>query len=276
MSRPKVRQLLPAPVFDQFLALQTKARAIADILRPSDHVFYQSHMRAYTTLVSHILASNPEVAGYIELHRSYRHPADLVVMRHQIQTVTGAGVSRSRYKLDKLLHNGNGVSQEIAAGSNVKSIFALRRPAETLPSIVDMVSRTGERMSYETPEGATDYYINRVRRLAVEADKARDSLYFDAETVIDDTDRLLERLSTFLDLKSPLRSDYQTFAQTGKKGAGDPSENIKSGTILRDRPRANLEFPSDLIEAADAAYAESRRELIQTCTITVTNQGATR
>ena len=274
MSRPKLSQVLPSSVFAQLQVAQTKTRAIADILRSSEHIFYQSHMRAYTSLISHILASNPEIAGYLELHRSYRHPADLVVMRHQIQTISGAGVHRSRYHLDKLLHNGNGVSEEIASMNGSKSIFALRRPAETLPSIIEMVNLTGERMAYDNPEGATEYYLNRVQRLVHEADKAGDSFYFDAESVIDDTDRLLGRLTAFLGLESVLVGEYNTFAQTGEKGSGDPSENIKSGTIVRDRKTPTVDFPTELLAEADEAYQGARQELIQRCTITVTNQGA--
>lgn len=276
MTRRPLRNRVPDPVFQRFREYQTKARAIAQILRPGEYIFYQSHMRAFTTLTSHILASSPEVAGYVELHRSYRHPADLVMMRHQIQALSGAGLGTSRYYLDKLLHNGNGVSSDVGQSEAVNSIFALRRPAETLPSIVAMVAKTGEAMDYATPEGATDYYIRRVERLAHEASKAGRSFYFDAETIVDETDRLLSRLTGFLDLSHPLSSDYETFEQTGKIGIGDPSENIATGTVVRDREKPQIDFPADLVADADTAYVAARRQLLATCSVTVTQQGVVR
>lgn len=274
MSRPRLQQLLPRAAFERFQVAQTKLRAIVDILGTSEYIFYQSHMRAYTSLISHILANNPEIIGYIELHRSYRHPADLVMMRQQIQTVSGAGLNRARYKLDKMLHNGNGVGDEIMRSPDVKSIFALRKPHETLPSIVAMVERTGEKVAYASIEGATEYYVQRVQRLAADATRAGSSIYFDAETVVDDTDRLLGRLSSFLGLRTPLESEYKTYSETGRVGSGDPSQNIHSGTVVRDRERAEIEVPLELLERAEAAYRSARHGLIQSCSVTVTLEGA--
>lgn len=264
---------LPKPVLERLRSTQTKARAIVDILSSTDHIFYQSHMRAYTTLTSHILASSPEIIGYVELHRSYRHEADLVLMRHQLQSLSGPGVTKSRYMLDKLLHNGNGVSEDIGKSPRVRSLFALRHPSETLPSILEMVARTGEKLDYSTPDGATAYYVERVARLAHEAEKAGTSFYFDAETIVDDTDRLLSRLTDFLGLNEQLSHQYQTFEQTGTAGAGDPSNNIKSGVILRDREQSKMQVPDDLLQIASTAYDQARARLISVCDMTVTTTG---
>lgn len=271
MARPKLHDIVPESVFQKFLVLQAKARVISDVLRSREHILYQSHMRAYTTLLSHILASNPDIAGYVELHRSYRHPADLVIMRQQVRALSGPGIAGSRYTLDKLLHNGNGVSAEVGRSDDVKSVFALRLPEDTLPSIVEMVRRTGESVMYATPEGAAKYYVNRVQRLANEAANTDQSFYFDAETIVDDPDRLLSALTGFLGLSTDLSTEYETFEQTGQEGSGDPSKNIQSGTIVRDRERPNVDFPEDLIQQATDAYHLAREALLVACSHTVTS-----
>jgi hypothetical protein len=269
----KVIDALPTSVKEQLRTTRAKGRAIADILRSSDYIFYQSHMRAYTTLVSHILASNPDVNGYMELHRSYRNPADLVIMRQQLLAATKDGVvDRSRYKLDKLLHNGNTVATEVAVMSNVRSVFSLRHPSETLPSIVQMVEKTGEQRTYGTPEGATEYYVKRVRQLVDEASRPGAGLYFDAELIVSDTDRLLRELAEFLSLKVPLRSEYDTFDQTGKEGTGDPSAHITTGAIVRNRPASSVAIPAELIERASDAYRDARTSLIEHCSASVTTE----
>ena len=40
-------------------------------------IFLLSHMRAFTSLLGHILGSNPEINGYYEMHLSYEDASAL-------------------------------------------------------------------------------------------------------------------------------------------------------------------------------------------------------
>ena len=40
-------------------------------------IFLLSHMRAYSSLIGHILGSHPHINGYYEMHLSYSGMADL-------------------------------------------------------------------------------------------------------------------------------------------------------------------------------------------------------
>ena len=43
----------------------------------------------------------------------------------------------------------------------------------------------------------------------------------------------MENISGYLELSTPLQAHYKQFAETGKAIAGDPSDNIKAGKIIK-------------------------------------------
>ena len=76
------------------------------------YVFILSHMRAYTSLLAHILGSHPEISGYFELHQDYRGDFDLLRMR--VGVATGLRYRlRGRYVLDKVLHSRHRIGARI-------------------------------------------------------------------------------------------------------------------------------------------------------------------
>ena len=61
------------------------------------------------------------------------------------------------------------------------------------------------------------------------------------------TDNVLSDLSEWLGLKIVLDSKYKIFKNTGKAVFGDPSDNIKSGKIIKTNDYKEIEIPSEIL-----------------------------
>jgi hypothetical protein len=230
---------------------------------PRARIFLLSHMRAYTSLVGHLLGSHPEIDGYYEMHQSYRSAADLETQaqRYAEHDPPKAG---SRYLFDKLLHNDYTLALEALDPAPTVVLMSLRPPAPTLKSIVSLFARKPGDDPYADPAGAAAYYVERLHALADFARRYTGRFhYFDAELVPDASERLLSTLASWLLLGSPLQANYRTFARTGAAGAGDSSPAIAAGRILRSADdHAEITLDAASLARAQTAYAECRRELI--------------
>ncbi|OJZ17611.1 MAG: hypothetical protein BGP21_05740 [Thiobacillus sp. 65-29] len=231
--------------------------------RPAGRIFLLSHMRAYTSLVGHLLGSHPEIDGYYEMHLGYASPADLETQRQRYCEHDRLKPG-SCYLFDKLLHNDYPLALDYLDATPLVVLTSLRPPAPTLRSIVDLFARKPGRDPYADPAGAAAYYIARLRTLAAFAERHAGRFhYFDAPLVLDDSARLLDTLGTWLQLGSPLAQHYRTFARTGEAGAGDSSPAIASGRIVRAPIRsAQPALDAALLQQAQAAYADCRARLI--------------
>jgi hypothetical protein len=175
------------------------------------------------------LGSHPEICGYRELHRPYRHSLDLFKARVALFEDRSA-YSQARYLLDKILHNEWEFKQQLFANKSKKYIFVLRQPERCMLS---MIKRHLENNDKETVHIQYDYYIARMNALetywhTLEGDK----LFIDSDWLIQSKDTVLENVSQFLGLREPLSSSYQVFSKTGIAGVGDMSKNIGSGQII--------------------------------------------
>lgn len=237
-------------------------RTTIEMLRPKSYVFVQSHMRSYSSLLCHILNSNPEVAGYVETHRHYTDRSDLLRLKHMVYTTAGADAG-GRYVLDKVLHNRSKIDPVLLRRDNVYVIFSLREPVRTVQSTVAM-ARSLDPDDWKTdPARVAQYYAKRVdhlRRLALL--EYRHATYIDAQDLIDNTPRVLSELTDFLELEQPLTEEYQTSKLTGVPLYGDPGKYIKSGSIVRDREDyADIELSPEDIEPALESYASAMKVL---------------
>ena len=105
------------------------------ILDNRGYIFILSHMRSRSTLLAHILGSNPEIGGYFELHKSYLNWLDLIILRLRVQLDN----KNIKFALDKILWNRLQISEKICLKENLKIIFLLRKPEDTIKSIIDQV-----------------------------------------------------------------------------------------------------------------------------------------
>lgn len=221
-------------------------------------------MRAYTSLLGHILGSHPEIDGYYEMHRSYAFGADL---ERQMRAYEERERPKpgSRYLFDKLLHNDYTLNLALPELGGAMILLALRQPEPTLKSILGLFAKKNTDDLYSDPAGATTYYVERLHALAAFGRQhPQRYVYFDAERICTDTRCLLDELGCWLQLASPLTEDYQLFSQTGVAGTGDSSPAIATGHVIRqaeDRHPAIALDPA-LLQQATQAYQDCRQQLV--------------
>ena len=231
------------------------------LVGPREYVFVLGHMRSYSSVLCHVLGSHPEISGYAEMRLAYRRPRDLVRLRARVAGSLGAA-PRGRLVLDKILHNPYAVAAHMLDGASaINPIFLVRRPAETLPSIV----RMAERLGYERwtgVEAAAAYYADRLAGLERLGGQCQSALVLRAEELITDTTATLEAIARFLQLREPLTSQYSTFPDTGVAGKGDYTDALRSGEILQlEAEPAPQPIPRDILADAESAYARCMQTL---------------
>ncbi len=220
-------------------------------------------MRAFTSLAGHILGSHPQINGYYEMHISYE---DASALGRQLEVFRQGDVIKasSRYLFDKLLHNDYVLKPERLGPAELKILVSLAEPEHTIRSIVHLFRQKPDPDLYASPVEAANYYVARVKALADFCRTAeRGYCYFDAELLQAAPERLLPRLSEWLELDSPLSERYEVFSQTGKARSGDTSERIHGGRIDRNRvDYSHTEIPEEALRAAREAYRECREEIV--------------
>jgi hypothetical protein len=234
---------------------------------PSERVsriFLLSHMRAYTSLAGHILGSHPQINGYYEMHISYEDAAALD--RQLAMFLEGDALKAgSRYLFDKLLHNDYVLQPERLGRPDMKILVSLLEPEHTIKSIVDLFAQKEAEDLYASPAEAANYYMARIQALAEFSRSAKQPyFYFDAELFQRAPERLLPRLSRWLELDSPLSERYEVFSQTGKPRKGDSSARIYSGSIERTPvDYSHVSVPEAVLNEAREVYRECRRQIVE-------------
>jgi hypothetical protein len=223
---------------------------------PRSALFILSHMRSYSSVLSHVLGSHPQIDGYCETHLRYRFSFDLLRLKWRVRKLTGEPL-RGRYVLDKILHN-YAVATAILENPQTRAIILLRQPVDVVQSIVHMGRHLDLNEQNSNVANATQYYVERLGQLTKLARAfGKRAAFVESETLMSRTDEALSFLQNFLSLDSPLERRYRSFSKTGKPGYGDPSEMIHSGEIgQRSQQRPTYSIPTALIAQAVAAHSE--------------------
>ena len=213
-----------------------------------EKLFLISHMRARTSLLSHIFGSHPEVSGYYEQHIEHRKWASDWRLRVSLLE-EGLFSKQTRYLYDKVLHDHLDPAPDAACAR----VVMLREPKATLKSIVQMGKSRDTK--WQDEELAESYYCNRLEEIAVHVEQCVGKVaLLDSQDMVDDDSAVLQSLSDFLGLKTPLHSGYDSFARTGKAVSGDPSQSIQAGAILKEGRRHDVTISSALLERAMARH----------------------
>jgi hypothetical protein len=213
-------------------------------------------MRSRSSLLSHILGSNPHISGYSELSVIYRDRLsylEQVIKIHQ----DGLDVNSSIKLFDKILHNSFDFKNNVAlSSSDIDVLIMLRPPEPTIRSIVTMGQKNNNK-NYSDIEWACKYYQTRVNKiLAISEDIGR-YYFLESDDIINHTSTTLENLSSFLGLDVALTSEYGSFNKTGMKKSGDTSENIKKGKIIQTRQNDSIEIPNETLDSLNMLYLTS-------------------
>ena len=226
------------------------------------YIFIFSHMRSRSSVLSHILGSNPEICGYSELGISYLDYIDLMRMKIDL-TVDLKCSFNNKYLLDKVLHNYYEFPEKIFKVTKPKIIFLLREPENTIKSIVNL-GFIANIECYKDPIYALDYYCSRLKLLE-EYSKLFPCEYFfiESDDLIKNPDFILENLSRWLNLNKALDKNYSIFNNTGIFGKGDPSQNIKSGILKESRNYSDIKIPLEVLQIGKSAYEKCKDSLMK-------------
>ena len=227
-------------------------------------IYLLSHMRAYSSLIGHILGSHPQINGYYEMHLSYSSLADPdEQLRLYMQTEKLK--PGSIYLFDKLLHNDYALDTRILAGTDYRILISIRSAENSLKSIIHLFQGKPTVEPYAEPDQATEYYIQRLKSLAdFSQENPGQYCYFDAELITTDSQNLLQTLTRWCELTPPLTDRYQTFSLTGQARAGDSSGLINSGKIeASENDYPGIRLDAQLLSRAEQAYAEYRGVMLK-------------
>ena len=240
-----------------FLLCRATLRALG--VKAPQAVLILGHMRCGSTLLLHILLTNPEFIGCGERNSPYRSLEDLDKLEVASRIAQRTPLRHVHYTVDQINHDHLTPDIELLRDERVRCVFLIRDPQ---PSIQSILNLTQTYYQPWTVAKAVDYYSQRLQTLEKYADQLNGrgkylALTYDA--LIHDTAKTLTRLETFLCLKSKLSDRYKIQTFTGVRG--DPSGKIQNGRIVRDRPHS-VEISGREIEQAVRAYENCTRALI--------------
>lgn len=244
----------------QMLQLMPQCYGGKSLLKHKGFIFLFSHMRAYTSVLSHVIGSHPDITGYSEMHQKIRYYPELMWLSKRVQELNDKAVA-NRYVYNKILHD-HQIGNRILDRKDVKALVMIREPLQTIESIIKIGAG-----GITTVDHAKQYYIQRLQSLRQLLER-RDGncCYLDGQALITDTSRSLSVLSEYLQLTPPLSEHYSIFSNTGKPKFGDPSKNIMSGKILSSKTSIIREpsLLNTLSEAIDY-YQDTRAVMIRNC-----------
>ncbi len=237
-------------------ALRLLPRCYGDnsLLKRRGFILLCSHMRARTTLLSHIVGSHPSVCGYAELHQKLRGWPDLLELSAKAEDASGKTAAH-RYVLDKIVHN-LPIRQKVLDRDDVSIIVMVREPRQTIESILKI--KAG---GIRDLDGACDYYAARLAALRDLIDRRRGRVfYLDSEALVDKTAATLSALSSRLAIAPRLSENYGLFKHTGQPKYGDMSENIRLGRIVRGEAQQSQLLPdAERLDEMRSAYESFRK-----------------
>jgi hypothetical protein len=228
---------------------------ITEIFARRRYLFVLGHMRSYSSVLSHILGSHPQIDGYCETHIKYRTRFDLWRLEQRVRKLTGEPLAGD-YVLDKVLHE-YPLARGILDSPRARGIIVVRRPTASVRSIIEMGLTHSPIPWYRDFERVARYYEARLAGLLRLAEALRGRVVFlEAERLLSNTREVLDQLSIFLELQSPLQPEYRQFTHTGALGFGDPSAVISTGRIVftHRETRTTVSLPRSLATRLQYAY----------------------
>jgi hypothetical protein len=229
--------------------------------KPYRILFILSHMRSGSSLLTHILNSNPEIIGYGESHLHYASELDFKPLMFKVYSLLKNLTMNHKYVLDKVLHSHKFEREQFLTSEQVYNIFLLREPRRTLASILDRKPHLNEQEAY-------DYYVERLLTLEKYAkliNSKERSLFITYDQLVNQTDLVLSALQDFLETKEGFSEQYQVLKTTGMRGVGDSSKNIQVGRIIKNSRKLEIEVSEVLVEKARQAFNQSCQILSEYC-----------
>ncbi len=257
---PLVKQSLRSLVFGYY-ALVVRLRSAYE------YIFVLSHMRSGSSLLTHLLVSHPAICGFGETHIGYTSQRQFKELIYRVLFVLHRFplAGNERYMLDKVLHDAFFMPQyaSLLLARPVRVIFLLRRPQETLASLINTL--------HYSEQEATTYYCQRLATLEQFAQYVavqKPCIFITYTQLVEQTAAVFSLLQTYLELDQPLSEYYTVFPTTGRPGVGDISPHIRAGRILRPHERErgpSLVLAPACLQRAEAAFCRCAAYLAEHC-----------
>lgn len=222
-------------------------------LRPKPEatpLFLMGHPRSGSSLLIHILCSNPKIIGFGEYLIKYVGMESFLRAEFDIRRKTKGLFSKVDYIANQVNHHSITPRLELIKSTNSKVIFLIRSPKKTLSSMFLLSEKKNKPMSKES---ITQIYIERLKHITTIATEINKEQwrYITYSDLLENHKDILVNLSTFLGLSENLSPNYslQKFTQVW----GDPSKNIVEGKIMKTASQ-QIEFNQELLEIAEEAY----------------------
>jgi hypothetical protein len=215
------------------------------------------HMRSGSTLLLHLLMTNPEISAVGERGKVYACRADLARLRIAARLAHGSPVRHLRYVADQVNHDHLTPDACLLREAEIRVLFLVRQPEATIASIVDLYRRYHP-LPWSVPQ-AVDYYVQRLEtlaRLAAALPGRMSAALVRYEDLIAWPDETLEALRRFLQLAHGFSRTYRIHRFT--RTYGDPGPNIATGRILSSTAGAAVDLSEYESGHVRNAYAQCR------------------
>jgi hypothetical protein len=156
--------------------------------------------------------------------------------------------------MDKILHDHLGFPAWLGGAGGNRAILLAREPKDTLRSILQL--------EYTSDWSQAEALAHYVRRLQALKDLARENdprkwTFLTYQDLVSFPETALEKLTTFLCLKEPLRAEYDLMWSTGLTGIGDDSRKIRAGRISNEKTAYRVDLRPGILQLGDEAFREA-------------------
>jgi hypothetical protein len=214
-------------------------------------------MRSGSSLLLHLLLTNPGITACGERNSAYKSERDLDWLELEARLRRRAFFKPFRYVADQINHDKFTPNEEVLQHPRVRLLFLVREPIGSISSLINLT-----RNFYEEWPAAkvVDYYAQRLTTLArLGALRSGYALSITYDALINNTSAELERIRKFLGLDTGFSETYKLHDFTGMRG--DPSERIRAGRIMKSGSHPLLEIPPGETERAQIAYRSYNRSI---------------
>ncbi len=221
--------------------------AAQKLIRPTKFLFVVGHMRSGSTLLTHILNSNPDISGYGETHTPYETSEDVDRLVYEVLP-TLRKVRLTTYVMDKVL-NDYLQCKEIFHRADCYFLFLIRDPVSSIRSMMRQFPTwfSDTAIDRNTLQlRATERYNDRlemIRSHTMEVGDESRTVFLTYDQLLYDTTRVFNLIEQVLELQVPLRENYNLTRTSGSHFIGDTSKHILKQQI--DRNIRHEEQPLD-------------------------------
>jgi hypothetical protein len=219
---------------------------------PQPVIWLLGHMRAGTSLLIHLLLTNPQIASLGERNQRYATELDCDRLVSDVRLTNKSFWRPYRYVVDQINHSRFTPNETLLNHPRVRIIFLVREPEASIASIVELTRSFYQEWPVER---AADYYNERLDTLArfgESIENRSQACFLTYPQITEQTDATFQGLQRFLTLDTGFTERYPLHPFTGKRG--DPSQNLRAGRILRERHGVSIPMPSHLLAEAQAKY----------------------